>query len=130
MNHDHRSESGIVLLELLIAMTLIVGSITVAHAVYSKLVMKTVQLEQSHSVWVRQKNRYEMTYYLNRLKASGRRIQHNQNDESIGMFDRTNTQYDFAFTTRLVSSSGPDSPVADRDSIFTATECGSFARVN
>ncbi len=54
MNHDHRSESGIALLELLIAMTLIVGSITVAHAIYSKLVMKAVQLEQSHAVWVRQ----------------------------------------------------------------------------
>jgi len=69
MNHDHRSESGIALLELLIAMTLIVGSITVAHAVYSKLVMKTVRLEQSHAVWVRQKNQHEMTFYLNRLKS-------------------------------------------------------------
>ncbi|MEY3498277.1 MAG: hypothetical protein RLZZ325_1284 [Pseudomonadota bacterium] len=53
MNHDQRSESGIVLLELLIAMILIVGSITVAHAV----------------VWVRQKNQHEMTFYLNRLKS-------------------------------------------------------------
>jgi len=69
MNHDHRSESGIVLLELLIAMTLIVGSITVAHAVYSKLVMKAAQLEQSHAAWVRQKNQHEMRFYLNRLKS-------------------------------------------------------------
>ena len=69
MNHDHRSESGIVLLELLIAMTLIVGSITVAHAIYSKLVMNAVQLEQSHAVWVLQKNQHEMTIYLNRLKS-------------------------------------------------------------
>ena len=69
MNHDQRSESGIVLLELLIAMTLIVGSITVAQVVYSKLVMKVAQLEQSHAVWVRQKNQHEMTFYLNRLKS-------------------------------------------------------------
>ena len=69
MNHDHPSESGIVLLELLIAMTLIVGSITVAHAVYSKLVMKAIQLEQSHAVWVRQKNQHEIGLYLNRLKS-------------------------------------------------------------
>ena len=69
MNHDQRSESGIVLLELLIAMTLIVGSITVAHAVYSKLVMKAVQLEQSHEAWVHQKNKHEMMIYLNRLKS-------------------------------------------------------------
>ena len=69
MNHDHRSESGIVLLELLIAMTLIVGSITVAHTVYSKHVMKAIQLEEFHAVWVQQKNQHEMTYYLNRLKS-------------------------------------------------------------
>ena len=69
MNHDHRPESGIVLLELLIAMTLIVGSITVAHAIYSKLVMKAVQLEQSYAVWVHKKNQHEMTFYLNRLKS-------------------------------------------------------------
>ena len=69
MNHDHRSESGIVLLELLIAMILIVGSITVAQVVYSKLVIKAIQLEQSHAVWVRQKNQHEMMFYLNRLKS-------------------------------------------------------------
>ena len=69
MNHDQRSESGIVLLELLIAMTLIVGSITVAQVVYSKLVMKVAQLEQSHAVWVRQKNQHEMMFYLSRLKS-------------------------------------------------------------
>ncbi|NDC21206.1 MAG: hypothetical protein EBZ56_06255 [Burkholderiaceae bacterium] len=69
MNHDHRSESGIVLLELLVAMILIVGSISVAQVVYSKLVMKAAQLEQSHAVWVHQKNQHEMTFYLNRLKS-------------------------------------------------------------
>ena len=69
MNHDHRSESGIVLLELLVAMILIVGSISVAQVVYSKLVMKVAQLEQSHAVWVQQKNQHEMTFYLNRLKS-------------------------------------------------------------
>ena len=69
MNDDRAAESGMVLFELLIAMTLIAGSITVAHMVYSKLVMKAVQLEQSHAVWVRQKNQHEMTFYLNRLKS-------------------------------------------------------------
>ena len=69
MNHDHLAESGMVLFELLIAMTLIVGSITVAHTVYSKLVMKTVQLEQSHAAWVHQKNQHEMMVYLNRFKS-------------------------------------------------------------
>ena len=69
MNHDQRSESGIILVELLIAMILIVGSISVAQVVYSKLVMKVAQLEQSHAVWVHQKNQHEMTFYLNRLKS-------------------------------------------------------------
>ena len=69
MNNDHLAESGMVLFELLIAMTLIVGSITVAHTVYSKLVMKTVQLEQSHAAWVHQKNQHEMMVYLNRFKS-------------------------------------------------------------
>ena len=69
MNHDQRSESGIVLLELLVAMILIVGSISVAQVVYSKLVMKVAQLEQSHAVWVHQKNQHEMMIYLNRLKS-------------------------------------------------------------
>lgn len=49
INDDHLAEFGIVLFELLIAMTLIVGSIMVAHTVYAKLVMKAVQLERSHA---------------------------------------------------------------------------------
>ncbi len=69
MNHDHSPESGMVLFELLIAMTLIVGSITVAHTVYSKLVMKAIQLEQSHAAWVHQKNQHEIALYLNRFKS-------------------------------------------------------------
>ena len=69
MNNDDLAESGMVLFELLIAMTLIVGSIMVAHTVYSKLVMKTVQLEQSHAAWVHQKNQQEMMVYLNRFKS-------------------------------------------------------------
>jgi hypothetical protein len=69
MNHDHSPESGMVLFELLIAMSLIVGSITVAHTVYSKLVMKAIQLEQSHAEWVHRKNRHEIAIYLNRFKS-------------------------------------------------------------
>ena len=69
MNDDHLAESGMVLFELLIAMTLIVGSITVAHTVYSKLVMKAFQLERSHATWVHQKNQYEIMAYLNRFKS-------------------------------------------------------------
>ncbi len=68
MNHDHQSESGMVLFELLIAMTLIVGSITVAHTVYAKLVMKTMELEKSHAVWIHQKNQHEIMLYLNQFK--------------------------------------------------------------
>ncbi len=69
MNHDHLPESGMVLFELLIAMTFIVGSITVAHTVYAKLVMKAIQLEHSHASWVHQKNRHEIAIYLNRFKS-------------------------------------------------------------
>ena len=69
MNHDHSPESGMVLFELLIAMTLIVGSITVVHTVYSKLVMKSIQLEQSHAAWVHQKNQHEIALNLNRFKS-------------------------------------------------------------
>ncbi len=69
MNHDHASESGIVLFELLIAMSLIVGSITVAHTVYSKLAMKAIALEQSHTAWVHQKNQHEIRLYLDRFKS-------------------------------------------------------------
>jgi Tfp pilus assembly protein PilE len=69
MNHDRLSESGIVLFELLITMTLIVGSITVAHTVYSKLVMKTIQLKHTHAAWIHQKNQHEMMHYLNQFKS-------------------------------------------------------------
>ena len=69
MNDDHLAESGMVLFELLIAMTLIVGSITVAHTVYTKLVMKSIQLERSHAAWVHQKNQHEIALYLNRFKS-------------------------------------------------------------
>lgn len=69
MNDDRAAESGMVLFELLIAMTLIVGSIAVAHTVYAKLVMKAVQLERSHAAWVHQKNQHEIAMYLNRFKS-------------------------------------------------------------
>lgn len=69
MSDDHLAESGMVLFELLIAMTLIAGSITVAHTIYSKLVIKAVQLEQSHAAWVHQKNQHEIALYLNRFKS-------------------------------------------------------------
>ena len=69
MNDDRAAESGMVLFELLIAMTLIVGSITVAHTVYAKLVMRAVQLERSHAAWVHQKNQHEITAHLNRFKS-------------------------------------------------------------
>ncbi len=69
MNDDRAAESGMVLFELLIAMTLIVGSITVAHTVYAKLVMKVLQLERSHAAWVHQKNQHEIAMYLNRFKS-------------------------------------------------------------
>ena len=69
MNDDHLAESGMVLFEILIAMTLIVGSITVAHTVYSKLVMKAIQLECSHAAWVHQKNQHAIAIYLNRFKS-------------------------------------------------------------
>ncbi len=69
MIDDRAAESGMVLFELLIAMTLIMGSITVAHTVYSKLVMKAIQLEQSHAAWVHQKNQHEIALYVNRFKS-------------------------------------------------------------
>ncbi len=69
MTQDHRSESGMVLFELLIAMTLIVGSITVAHTVYAKLVIKTAELEKSHAAWIHQKNQHEIMFYLNQFKS-------------------------------------------------------------
>ncbi len=69
MNHDYRSESGMVRFELLVAMTLIAGSITQAHMVYAKLVMKAIQLERSHAAWVHQKNQHEIALYLNRFKS-------------------------------------------------------------
>ena len=69
MNDDHLPESGMVLFELLIAMTLIVGSIMVAHTVYIKLIMGAAQLERSHAAWVHQKNQHEIALYLNRFKS-------------------------------------------------------------
>ena len=68
MTQDHRSESGMVLFELLVAMTLIAGSITGAHMVYAKLVMKTMELEKFHAVWIHQKNQHEIMLYLNQFK--------------------------------------------------------------
>ncbi len=69
MTQDHQSESGMVLFELLIAMTLIVGSITVTYMVYAKLVMKVMELEKSHAAWIHQKNQHEIMFYLNQFKS-------------------------------------------------------------
>lgn len=82
VGYDHASESGAVLFELLIAMTLIVGSITVAHTVYLQLVHKKVELEKSHEAWVFQKNQHEIAIYLkhrlihtDQLTTSANRLQ-------------------------------------------------------
>ena len=56
----NRNESGFTLFELLIAITLIAGSMMALHSIYLQLVSKKIQLSNVREELIRQSNRYEI----------------------------------------------------------------------
>ncbi len=57
----NRNESGFTLFELLIALTLIAGSLMALHSIYLQLVSKKIQLSNVREELIRQSNRYEIS---------------------------------------------------------------------
>lgn len=55
------NEKGFVLFELLIAMTLLAGSITVLHSIYANLIAKQIELQRVHDQHIERRNQYEIT---------------------------------------------------------------------
>jgi prepilin-type N-terminal cleavage/methylation domain-containing protein len=56
----NRNESGFTLFELLIAITLIAGSMMALHSIYLQLLSKKIQLSNVREELIRQNNRYEI----------------------------------------------------------------------
>jgi prepilin-type N-terminal cleavage/methylation domain-containing protein len=57
----NRNESGFTLFELLIAITLIAGSMMALHSIYLQLLSKKIQLSNVREELIRQSNRYEIS---------------------------------------------------------------------
>ncbi len=57
----NRNESGFTLFELLIAITLIAGSMMALHSIYLQLLSKKIQLSNIREELIRQSNRYEIS---------------------------------------------------------------------
>jgi prepilin-type N-terminal cleavage/methylation domain-containing protein len=57
----NRNESGFTLFELLIAITLIAGSMMALHSIYLQLLSKKIQLSNVREELIRQNNRYEIS---------------------------------------------------------------------
>jgi prepilin-type N-terminal cleavage/methylation domain-containing protein len=58
---SNRNESGFTLFEILIALTLIAGSLMALHNIYLQLVSKKIQLSNVREELIRQSNRYEIS---------------------------------------------------------------------
>jgi prepilin-type N-terminal cleavage/methylation domain-containing protein len=58
---SNRNESGFTLFEILIALTLIAGSLMALHSIYLQLLSKKIQLSNIREELIRQSNRYEIS---------------------------------------------------------------------
>jgi type II secretory pathway pseudopilin PulG len=67
------TKTGFVLFELLIAISLIAGSITMLHTIYGQLVAKKIQLQKTHAEWVDLSNQYEINLAKQREVISPKR---------------------------------------------------------
>ena len=59
---------GFVLFELLIAMTILVGSITILHTIFANLVAKQIKLEKVHANLIENANQAEIKIAQDRLR--------------------------------------------------------------
>ena len=59
---------GFVLFELLIAMTILAGSITILHTIYANLVAKQIKLQKVHADLIENANQAEIKIAQDRLR--------------------------------------------------------------
>jgi len=59
---------GFVLFELLIAMTILVGSITILHTIFANLVAKQIKLQKVHANLIENANQAEIKIAQDRLR--------------------------------------------------------------
>ena len=59
---------GFVLVELLIAMTILAGSITILHTIYANLVAKQIKLQKVHANLIENANQAEIKIAQDRLR--------------------------------------------------------------
>ena len=62
------NEKGFVFLELLIAMTILSGSITALHGIYGNLVVKQIKLQKAQASLIERSNKSETWIARERLK--------------------------------------------------------------
>ena len=62
------NEKGFVFLELLIAMTILAGSITALHGIYGNLVVKQIKLQKAQASLIERSNQSETWVARERLK--------------------------------------------------------------
>ena len=60
--------NGFVLVELLIAMTILAGSITILHTIYANLVAKQIKLQKVHADLIENANQAEIKIAQDRLR--------------------------------------------------------------
>ena len=60
--------NGFVLVELLIAMTILAGSITILHTIYANLVAKQIKLQKVHADLIENANQAEIQIAQDRLQ--------------------------------------------------------------
>ena len=64
------NEKGFVFLELLIAMTILAGSITALHGIYGNLVVKQIKLQKAQASLIERSNQSETWIARERLKQA------------------------------------------------------------
>lgn len=64
------NEKGFVFLELLIAMTILSGSITALHGIYGNLVVKQIKLQKAQASLIERSNQSETWIARERLKQA------------------------------------------------------------
>ena len=62
------NEKGFVFLELLIAMTILAGSVTALHGIYGNLVSKQIKLQKAQAALIEKANQSEIRIAQERLK--------------------------------------------------------------
>ncbi len=65
-----QSAKGFVLFELLIAMTILAGSVTILHNTYINLVAKQIELQKAHARLIEFANQSEIQIAQERLKKA------------------------------------------------------------